>query len=270
MLLEYSLGEDRSYVFAVTPDSLNAYELPKRAEIEKAARHVYGLLTARNLTVRSETSVQRQARLVKAEAEYPPAAAELSKMILGPVATQLQNKRLLIVSDGALAYIPFSTLPEPDGANAAASAISATAEPLVVNHEIVNLPSASVLAVLRQQEQGRKPAPNAVAVLADPVFDRSDPRVGAPKTIQPSTASAHNASQVRAGPNRDLLESPFSTGLLTRSATDIGLSRNGELSLPRLHLPAKKPTKSSPSRRKAWAKMPSISMPAAPWPPVLN
>jgi CHAT domain-containing protein len=155
-------------------------------------------------------------------------------MILGPVASQLRDKRLLIVSDGALAYIPFSTLPEPDGANTSASAISATAEPLVVNHEIVSLPSASVLAVLRQQEQGRKPAPNTVALLADPVFDRSDPRVIAPKTAQPSSASAYNALQVRAGPSDALLESPSSTGLLTRSATDIGLSRNGELRLPRL------------------------------------
>ncbi|HLK53225.1 MAG TPA: tetratricopeptide repeat protein, partial [Candidatus Angelobacter sp.] len=238
LLLEYTLGEERSYVFAVTPDSLQAFELPKRAELEKAARHVYSLLTARNLTVKSETASQKQTRLARAEVEYPHAAAELSKMILGPVAAQLQNKRLLIVSDGALAYIPFSTLPEPYGANTSASAISATAEPLVVNHEIVNLPSASVLSVLRQQELGRMPAPNAVVVLADPVFDRSDARVSAHKTTLPLTASAHNASQMRAGPT-SLLESPSSTGLLTRSAADIGLSRNGELSLPRLHFSRK-------------------------------
>jgi CHAT domain-containing protein/Tfp pilus assembly protein PilF len=247
LLLEYSLGEERSYVFAVTPDSLNAYELPKRAEIEKAARRVYTLLTARNHTVKDETPAQKQARLAKAQADYPNAAAELSKMILGPVASQLQNKRLLIVSDGALAYIPFSTLPEPADAN---GTISATAEPLVVNHEIVNLPSASVLAVLRQQELGRKPAPKAVAVMADPVFDRSDPRVAA--TGKMLTASAHAVRETRSGQISDkkkeatknpseasLLEAPSSAGLLTRSATDIGLSRNGQLSLPRLRFTRK-------------------------------
>jgi CHAT domain-containing protein/tetratricopeptide (TPR) repeat protein len=241
LLLEYSLGEEHSYVFAVTPDSLNAYELPKRAELEKAARRVYSLLTARNHTVRGETAAQQQARLTKAQADYPHAAAELSKMILGPVAAQLQNKRLLVVSDGALAYIPFSTLPEPADAN---GTISATAEPLILNHEIVNLPSASVLAVLRQQEQGRKPAPNAVAVMADPVFDRNDPRVAA--TGKMFTASARAIPQTRGGqlatesPSKDsLLDSPSSAGLLTRSATDIGLSRNGQLQLPRLRFTRK-------------------------------
>jgi CHAT domain-containing protein/tetratricopeptide (TPR) repeat protein len=246
LLLEYSLGEERSYVFAVTPDSLQAFELPKRAEVEKAARRVYSLLTARNLTVKGETPAQRQARFAKAQADYPHAAAELSKMILEPVASQLQNKRLLIVSDGALAYIPFSTLPEPADAN---GAIIATAEPLVVNHEIVNLPSASVLAVLRQQELGRKPAPNAVAVMADPVFDRNDSRVAA--TGKAFTASARTIPQTRSGisdnkketaknPSEDpLLDAPSSAGLLTRSATDIGLSRNGQLSLPRLRFTRK-------------------------------
>jgi CHAT domain-containing protein/Tfp pilus assembly protein PilF len=259
LLLEYSLGEERSYVFAVTPDSLEAFELPKRTEIEKAARSVYSLLTARNTLVKNETPAQRNARLSKAEAKYPRATAELSKMILGPVAAQLKDKRLLIVTDGALAYIPFSTLPEPANKNTDASAATAktTTEPLIVNHEIVNLPSASVLAVLRQQEQGRKPAPNAVAVLADPVFDRTDPRVNSiGKTL---TTSAHQSSAVRSGQiaskhksplnkgpfNKDLqnedslLEEPSSAGLLTRSATDIGLSRNGELQLPRLRFTRK-------------------------------
>jgi CHAT domain-containing protein/Tfp pilus assembly protein PilF len=251
LLLEYSLGEDRSYVFAVTPDSLQAFELPKRAEVEKTARRVYSLLTARNRTVNGETPIQQQARLARAKAEYPNAAAELSKMILGPVAAQLQNKRLLIVSDGALAYISFSTLPEPVSADAeTASAASQAAEPLIVNHEIVNLPSASVLAVLRQQEQGRKPAPNAVAVVADPVFDRSDPRVAA--TGKTLTASARAVPQTRSGQISDkkkeatknpseasLIEAPSSAGLLTRSATDIGLSRNGQLRLPRLRFTRK-------------------------------
>src|SRR5262249_49023690 len=35
VMLEYSLGQERSRLFVVTPDSLQAFELPKRAEIEK-------------------------------------------------------------------------------------------------------------------------------------------------------------------------------------------------------------------------------------------
>jgi CHAT domain-containing protein len=49
--------------------------------------------------------------------------------------------------------------------------------PLIAEHEIVNLPSASTLAVLRRELRGRPPAAGQVAVLADPVFDRADPRV---------------------------------------------------------------------------------------------
>lgn len=235
LLLEYSLGEERSYVFAVTPDSLQAFELPKRAVLEKASRRVYSLLTARNITLKGETEAQKQSRIAQAEAQYPRAAAELSRMILGPVTSQLQSKRLLIVTDGALAYIPFSVLPEPRNTEASSAiATLATAIPLMVNHEIVNLPSASVLAVLRQQELGRKPAPKSVAVLADPVFDRHDSRLS-PKLAAASFQSISQTRSARApfftGP---LLDPPSSLGLLTRSAADVGLSRNGELRLARL------------------------------------
>src|SRR5262249_51219589 len=165
LLLEYSLGEERSFVFGVTSDSLQAFELPKRVEIEKQARRVYSLLTVRNRVIPAETPAQREARWKKAEIDYLQASRALSRMILGPVASQLENKRLLVVTDGALAFVPFSLLPDPAMASAAGSV------PLVINHEIVNLPSASVLAVLRQQELNRPAAAKAVAILADPVFD---------------------------------------------------------------------------------------------------
>jgi CHAT domain-containing protein/tetratricopeptide (TPR) repeat protein len=237
LLLEYSLGEERSYVFAVTPDSLQAFELPNRALVEKASRRLYRLFTARNVTVKGETELQKQDRIARAAAQSPRAAAELSKMILSPVASQLQSKRLLIVSDGALAYVPFSVLSEPLNTNAAVSATATPAivVPLMVNHEIVNLPSASVLAVLRQQELGRKPAPKAVMVLADPVFDRHDPRLAfnrassaTKSTLQPGTGRAPLLA------TESSLDTPVSAGLLTRSAADVGLTRNGELRLPRL------------------------------------
>lgn len=172
LLLEYSLGEERSYVFAVSPNSLRAYEIPKRAEVENAARRVYALLTARNRSVQGETDLQWQARSSKAEAEYPGVAAELSRMVLGPMAGQLSAKRLLIVSDGALEYVPFAALPAPQPTSRFENDV-----PLITEHEIVNLPSASVVASLRHQGTGHKRASKEVAVLADPVFDSQDPRV---------------------------------------------------------------------------------------------
>src|SRR5579872_5791101 len=50
-------------------------------------------------------------------------------------------------------------------------------EPLIVSHEVVNLPSASVMVVLRAETTTRKPAPKSVAVFVDPVFDPQDARI---------------------------------------------------------------------------------------------
>ncbi|HEY6305461.1 MAG TPA: CHAT domain-containing tetratricopeptide repeat protein [Candidatus Angelobacter sp.] len=235
LLLEYSLGEERSHVFAVTPDSLQAFDLPKRADIERASRRVYRLLTAPDHSVRGETPVQRKQRQRQNEDSVPKAAAELSRMVLGPVAKQLAGKRLLIVADGALQYIPFAVLAEPEGTGypEPASAGAKRFVPLIVKHEIVNLPSASVLAVLRQQEQNRSTPPKAVAVLADPVFNKQDPRVA--KTVKgPNVNSATVGGTPRSSVADDLLAGPSSAGLLTRSAADVGLGRNGQLDLPRL------------------------------------
>ena len=45
MLLEYALGEERSFLWAVDRDSVTGFELPPRARIEAAAREVYGSLS---------------------------------------------------------------------------------------------------------------------------------------------------------------------------------------------------------------------------------
>jgi CHAT domain-containing protein/tetratricopeptide (TPR) repeat protein len=184
ILLEYALGEERSYLFALTPTSLSSWRLPPRTEIEAGARKLYRLLTARQPRD-GETDVQRRARDAEADAKYRAEAAALSKVLLGPVAAQLGSKRLLIVAPGALEYVPFTVLPEPvDSRSPAGNAGTPSPEPpetdpkpLIVKHEIVFLPSASVLAALRTETSGRLPNARSVAVLADPVFSGNDPRV---------------------------------------------------------------------------------------------
>jgi CHAT domain-containing protein len=170
LLLEYSLGEERSYLWAVTATSFSSYELPPRAEIEAAARRCYELLTARNRHVKFETADEKRVRVRQADAEYPKAAMALSRILLGPVVTQLTGKRLLVVPDGALEYLPFAALTVPSPQNAAFV-------PLMVHHEVTSIPSASTLAVLRRELEGRTLAEKVVAVFADPVFDRTDERV---------------------------------------------------------------------------------------------
>ncbi len=155
LLLEYHLGRERSYLWAVTANGLAAYELPRRAEIEDAARRGYELLERSR-----ETLAQRPAEA---------ALADLSNLLLRPAAGLLEGRRLLIVPDGALHYLPFAVLPAPG-----------TSEPLVASHEVVVSPSASALAVARRELAGRPPAPKTLAVVADPVFDVGDPRVRRP------------------------------------------------------------------------------------------
>lgn len=166
VLLEYTLGAVKSFLWAVTPSSMEIFELPPRGDIEPAARRVYDLLTARNQKPAKETPAARLARVREADEAYFAAAREASRMLLGPAAAHIGNKRLLIVGEGVLQYLPFGALPEPG-----------TGTPLMVGHEIVTAPSASVLAVLRQETAGRKPAGKALAVLADPVFHADDARI---------------------------------------------------------------------------------------------
>jgi CHAT domain-containing protein/tetratricopeptide (TPR) repeat protein len=192
LLLEYALGDERSYMWAITRDSLASYELPKGELIERDARQVYELLTARSTRERGESDAERQERVSQAEAKLPAAASSLSQTLLAPVTAQLGNKRLVIVADGALQYIPFAMLPDPSAASRQSSVAknngqrtTGNGQPLIVSHEVVSLPSASSLAVQRAELAGRQPAPKMLAVIADPVFDRTDERFKS-ATIQTS------------------------------------------------------------------------------------
>lgn len=164
LLLEYSLGESRSFLWAVTPDSLKSFELPNRAQIEKLAGEVSETLGARSVFKSLETPEQRGTRIAAADAKFRQVNAELSRMILAPAAAEFGKKRLVVVLDGALHYVPVAALS------------LAGNRPIILDHEIVSLQSASAFAVQRQNLLNREPAPKAVAVIADPVFSTSDAR----------------------------------------------------------------------------------------------
>jgi tetratricopeptide (TPR) repeat protein len=169
LLLEYALGEERSYVWLVSSRDVRGYDLPRRDEIEAQALRLYNLFTARNQRKPSETEARKGTRVEQADKQYATEAVALSRMLLGPLAAELGSKRLVVVTEGALQLIPFGALPAPS--------TKPGRPPLILNHEIVSLPSASVLSVLRREIAARAPAPLTLAVLADPVFTSDDPRV---------------------------------------------------------------------------------------------
>ena len=145
VLLEYAVGERRSFLWAISQDAITSYVLPPRSEIEPVARQLLELMKDRTAAVRNAALVDETLR-------------QLSEMLLRPVADRLAAKRLVIVSDGILHYVPFAALPLCD------------------RFELISVPSASTLAALRRQNASRPPASKALAVLADPVFRHEDPR----------------------------------------------------------------------------------------------
>jgi CHAT domain-containing protein/tetratricopeptide (TPR) repeat protein len=171
VLLEYALGSKKSFVWAVTTTSMDVFELPARADIESAVRRLNELLTTRNLRPAGESLAANARRIRQADQAYLAVEAEAARILLEPVTSTIRGKRLLIVGEGVLQYVPFAVLPEP------AAGAPGKVSPLIVNHEIVTAPSASVMAVLRQETAGRRQAEKALLVLADPVFSAGDARV---------------------------------------------------------------------------------------------
>jgi CHAT domain-containing protein/Flp pilus assembly protein TadD len=173
ILLQYSLGYQRSYLWAVTKTGITSYELPKAADIETIAKNFRTAITA-------PSSRDNPNQVAKAN-------DAISQIILQPVAALLGQKRLLIVGDGVLNYLPFAalSLPGKSGENGN--------PPLIVDHEIVLLPSASTLGILRQNYNDRQPPNRTLAILADPVFSAKDERVknASSATTQQAVESAN-------------------------------------------------------------------------------
>ena len=86
-------------------------------------------------------------------------------------------------------------------------------QPLLVNHEIVNLPSASTIAIQRQELANRKKAPLPLAILADPVFSTTDDRFA----NQSQNKQLNKANQI----NPNSLDLQLERSALKRSADTI-------------------------------------------------
>jgi len=176
LLLEYALGAERSFLWVVSSDGIAIFVLPSRAVIEDATRKFYRL-TSINGKLNTQPTPATAANLINGQKN---AAAALSQMLIAPAAAQLGDKRLVIVADGGIQYVPFAALPNPASqvaANTKPPASISNYEPLIVKHEVVSLPSAATLALLREEPVDRSLVLKTIAVLADPVFEPTDLRV---------------------------------------------------------------------------------------------
>ncbi len=167
VLIEYWMGDVRSYAWLVSPNGLKTVQLPGRADIERLARQANEAMKVRGQRHLFSTENQFRKAVEESDRVFGSTSAELSRILLAPLAKDLAGKRILVVADGGLLFIPFAALPDP----------AAPGSPLVAAHEVISLPSAGVLKALRDDKTNRKPAEHLLAVIADPVFDKSDRRV---------------------------------------------------------------------------------------------
>ncbi len=163
LLLAFSLGEKRSFLWAVTREEFRAFTLPRRLEIEAVAQ---GFAEA-----------TRSPRLDRAETR-DALGEKLAAMLLGPVAAELGASRLLLVPQGKLQGVPWAALPDP-------------ADPtgrryLVEQHEIALLPSVATLAAIRAGPGAERREARGVTVFADPVYQPDDPRLPVPVEAPPT------------------------------------------------------------------------------------
>lgn len=198
LLLEYMVGDERSYLWVISQVTVKVFELPGRARIEEATRNFYQLLTA-NQPMAGESFEDRQSRIANAQTRFAEVNNSLSDLVLGPVSDQLGRKRLIIVADGPLQYVPFQTLTIAAANDRPKDSVPGSTQrvPLLVDHEVINEPSASALALVANETGKRQLAPKSVLVFADPVFQPDDPRV----TNRPGSQL-----QSAAGPQQELPE----------------------------------------------------------------
>jgi len=158
-LIEYVLGDKQSFAWVVFQNKVSAVMLPSSKELTAA---VTAYRTASSSKVSSPAAAQAIAKL-KAQNQ------QLYQKLFQPLEPHLQSaQKLIIVPDGALAYLPFETLAgEPKRA-------ATTAPYLIERFAISYAPSASALAALRALRQNTAAESKGIIAFGDPVYAKSD------------------------------------------------------------------------------------------------
>jgi CHAT domain-containing protein len=222
VLLEYSLGTHQSYLFVATQTGLTLHRLPARERIERQAielrqqlipagvrRAIAGINVenTRGLTLGSPSTASANV------SAYAAAAHALYRMVVAPAAAAIGERRMLVVPEGALNYVPFESL-----VTTTQGVDYSTLSYLVKTNEIVYAPSASVVAEVRRQAKGGAAGRGrgGMLLVADPIFDAGDLRL---------QGSSQDARRARASLPRLSLASALA---------DVTNVRNGNLKLARL------------------------------------
>ncbi|MBZ5494491.1 MAG: CHAT domain-containing protein [Acidobacteriia bacterium] len=154
-LLEFHLGRKRSYLWLVDAHHVQVFTLPSAGVIESYARPVVEHF--QNILERQRSSEKRAA--------FRRSLHKLSAALLGQLSEKQLQSRVMLAPDGVLYRVPFAALQ-----------LSGATEPLGVEHDLVQVPSASYL-LHAARPRPISEFPQTILSIADPVFSASDPRV---------------------------------------------------------------------------------------------
>jgi CHAT domain-containing protein len=147
-VLEFYLGEDRSFAWLISRDSVDFEPLPGRDEIEAKVRQYVNELSVApsNLYLQSKLAKQRTM------------AEELFTLVFGKLAGKLRTgSKLIVIPDGLLNQVPFESLVH-------------NGRYLIEDYEISYLPSASLIELLRQPSATDQKDQLDLLAFGDPVF----------------------------------------------------------------------------------------------------
>ncbi len=165
-VLEYWLGNERSYVWMISRDELDVQVLPARAAIEQPVAALREKLEERSSFAASIPMERKVEQDAAAAAALETQARALQEWIL-PAAIRVRLRaQVAVVADGDLQLLPFALLPFAQGASAQPTSTPA----------FVYLPSLATLRGLRMLPHPTA-ATNTLAIFADPVFRSDDARL---------------------------------------------------------------------------------------------
>lgn len=151
-VIEFNLGEERSFVWLISRRTVGFEILPGSAEIEGKIRQYLNDLST------SPTNLHVQLRVAKQKAM----AEELFTVLFGKLASQLADYKLIVIPDGLLNHLPYESLFH-------------NGRYLIEDHEITYLPSASLIELLRQPPPGSASDHDGqldLLAFGDPVFQQ--------------------------------------------------------------------------------------------------
>lgn len=134
ILVEYFIGKEKSYVWAVTGDKISYAVLPKKEKLVSKVKKIRRFLAPGTSTPPTQEDTERCKKEL----------SEFYSIVLKPVEKQLEGKKtVIIVPHSVLHYVPFCAMMDGDG------------KYMVEKYNVLTEPSASSFVLFRRRKEQR-------------------------------------------------------------------------------------------------------------------